>query len=390
MIVWVDATAGASGDMLLGALVDAGVELGLIASAVESVVPGAVSLHAETVSRTGLRARRVRVEVADGAPHRSWRDIRTLVESAGLDEATKGAALATFEALARAEGAVHGIDPDEVHFHEVGALDSIADVVGVCRGFAALGAEDVVVSAIAVGSGRVSADHGSLPVPVPAVMELLRGRAVEGGPGEGESCTPTGAALLGVLATAQGSLPTMKVERVGVGAGGRDPASHPNVLRLLVGTAVTLAEADDRPLVIEANVDDMDPRLWPDVLSTLFAAGASDAWLTPILMKKGRPAHTLSVLTSAESAAPVREAVFRHTSTIGVREVRVSKTALEREFVRVDVSGIPVAVKVARMGGEVVNAQPEYDDVVRAATTLGRPVKEVLAEAVTAWRRGLG
>jgi hypothetical protein len=196
--------------------------------------------------------------------------------------------------------------------------------------------------------------------------------------------------LLGVLATAQGSLPTMKVERVGVGAGGRDPASHPNVLRLLVGTAVTLAEADDRPLVIEANVDDMDPRLWPDVLSTLFAAGASDAWLTPILMKKGRPAHTLSVLTSAESAAPVREAVFRHTSTIGVREVRVSKTALEREFVRVDVSGIPVAVKVARMGGEVVNAQPEYDDVVRAATTLGRPVKEVLAEAVTAWRRGLG
>jgi hypothetical protein len=376
--------------MLLGALVDAGVELGLIASAVESVVPGAVSLHAETVSRTGLRARRVRVEVADGAPHRSWRDIRTLVESAGLDEATKGAALATFEALARAEGAVHGIDPDEVHFHEVGALDSIADVVGVCRGFAALGAEDVVVSAIAVGSGRVSADHGSLPVPVPAVMELLRGRAVEGGPGEGESCTPTGAALLGVLATAQGSLPTMKVERVGVGAGGRDPASHPNVLRLLVGTAVTLAEADDRPLVIEANVDDMDPRLWPDVLSTLFAAGASDAWLTPILMKKGRPAHTLSVLTSAESAAPVREAVFRHTSTIGVREVRVSKTALEREFVRVDVSGIPVAVKVARMGGEVVNAQPEYDDVVRAATTLGRPVKEVLAEAVTAWRRGLG
>lgn len=390
MIVWVDATAGASGDMLLGALVDAGVELGLIASAVESVVPGAVSLHAETVSRTGLRARRVRVEVADGAPHRSWRDIRTLVESAGLDEATKGAALATFEALARAEGAVHGIDPDEVHFHEVGALDSIADVVGVCRGFAALGAEDVVVSAIAVGSGRVSADHGSLPVPVPAVMELLRGRAVEGGPGEGESCTPTGAALLGVLATAQGSLPTMKVERVGVGAGGRDPASHPNVLRLLVGTAVTLAEADDRPLVIEANVDDMDPRLWPDVLSTLFAAGASDAWLTPILMKKGRPAHTLSVLTSAKSAAPVREAVFRHTSTIGVREVRVSKTALEREFVRVDVSGIPVAVKVARMGGEVVNAQPEYDDVVRAATTLGRPVKEVLAEAVTAWRRGLG
>jgi hypothetical protein len=376
--------------MLLGALVDAGVELGLIASAVESVVPGAVSLHAETVSRTGLRARRVRVEVADGAPHRSWRDIRTLVESAGLDEATKGAALATFEALARAEGAVHGIDPDEVHFHEVGALDSIADVVGVCRGFAALGAEDVVVSAIAVGSGRVSADHGSLPVPVPAVMELLRGRAVEGGPGEGESCTPTGAALLGVLATAQGSLPTMKVERVGVGAGGRDPASHPNVLRLLVGTAVTLAEADDRPLVIEANVDDMDPRLWPDVLSTLFAAGASDAWLTPILMKKGRPAHTLSVLTSAKSAAPVREAVFRHTSTIGVREVRVSKTALEREFVRVDVSGIPVAVKVARMGGEVVNAQPEYDDVVRAATTLGRPVKEVLAEAVTAWRRGLG
>ncbi len=185
VVAWVDATAGASGDMLLGALVDAGVELGTIAAAIECVVPGGVPLRAETVMRAGLRARRVHVEVADEAPHRSWRDVRAMLQSAPLDEATKGWALGTFEALARAEGTVHALDPDEVHFHEVGALDSIADVVGVCRGFAALGAPRVVVSPIAVGSGRVATAHGSLPVPVPAVAELLAGRLVTAGRGRG-------------------------------------------------------------------------------------------------------------------------------------------------------------------------------------------------------------
>jgi len=388
MMVWVDASAGASGDMLLGALVDAGADLGRIEAAVAAVVPGEVSFREEEVSRAGLRAHRVHVDVSDDAPHRTWREVRAMVESAPLEETTKAAALATFEVLARAEGAVHGVEPDEVHFHEVGALDSIADVVGVCQGMVTLGAERVVVSTIAVGSGRVNTDHGSLPVPVPAVAALLAGRSVAAGPGEGESCTPTGAALLTTLATEQGPLPAMRVDRIGVGAGKRDPGGHPNVVRLVVGTGTPSShDSDGRPVVIEANIDDLDPRLWPDVLAALLAAGASDAWLTPILMKKGRPAHTLSVLTSSDTADTVREAVFRHTSTIGVREQRVSKTALDREMVRVEVAGMPVAVKVARLRGEVVNAQPEYDDVVQAASALGRPVKEVLAEAVAAWRR---
>jgi uncharacterized protein (TIGR00299 family) protein len=274
---------------------------------------------------------------------------------------------------------VHGTTPDEVHFHEVGALDAIADVVGVCAGFAHLGATDVVVSPIAVGSGTVETAHGTLPVPPPAVAELLRGTPTFGGPLPMELCTPTGAALLATLATAWGPQPPMTVEVVGVGAGGRDPEGHANVLRLFVGAAS--AAGGGEPLLLECNVDDLDPRVWPAVIAALLDAGASDAWLTPILMKKGRPAHTLSVLVDASRAGAVRAAIFRQTSTIGLREQPLAKHALDREIVGVDVGGRHVAVKLARHDGVVVNAQPEYDDVARAAAELGRPVKDVLAEA---------
>ncbi len=181
----------------------------------------------------------------------------------------------------------------------------------------------------------------------------------------------------------------MRLERTGVGAGGRDPGTHPNVVRLVLGSAgAQTGSPDERPVVMEANIDDLDPRLWPDVLAALLTVGASDAWLTPILMKKGRPAHTLSVLCSAATAPRVRSEMFRQTSTIGLREHRVSKTALEREMVTVLVDGVEIAVKVARLDGEVVNAQPEYDDVARAAATLGRPVKDVLSAAVARWHEG--
>jgi len=221
--------------------------------------------------------------------------------------------------------------------------------------------------------------HGEVGVPVPAVAELLRGVPSYGGPVDLELTTPTGAALLVVLADAFGQQPAMAVETVGVGAGGRDPEGHANVVRLLVGSVG--AGPEPGALVIEANVDDLDPRLWPDVIAALLAAGASDAWLTPILMKKGRPAHTLHVLVGAAAASAVRREIFRQTSTIGVREQTFAKHALDREFVQVDVGGHPVAVKLARLDGELMNVQPEYADVVAAATASGRPVKDVLAEA---------
>lgn len=369
--IWVDASSGASGDMLLGALVGAGVPVSVLQDAIDAVTPEPVTLRVEDVRRGGLAATRVHVDAADSHHHRTWRDIRPMLDGHPL-------ARAAFERLAAAEAAVHGTTPDEVHFHEVGALDAIADVVGVCAGFEHLGAASVTVSPVAVGSGTIEAAHGVLPVPPPAVAELLRGVPTFAGPAPMELCTPTGAALLTTLATAYGPQPAMTVASIGVGAGGRDPEGHANVLRLFTGPAAATGGA---PLLLECNVDDLDPRVWPAVIAALLEAGASDAWLTPILMKKGRPAHTLSVLVDAVRADDVRSAVFRQTSTIGLREQPLAKHALDRSFETVEVAGVPVSVKLARHRGTVVNAQPEYDDVARAAAALDRPVADVLAEA---------
>ncbi|MBD8868098.1 nickel pincer cofactor biosynthesis protein LarC [Nocardioides donggukensis] len=390
MTVWVDASSGASGDMLLGALLGAGVPLPVLQAAVQAVSPEPVSLAVEPVHRNGLAATRCHVRAAESTAHRTWRDIRQLLTRADLEEPVRVPALEVFERLAVAEATVHGADPLDVTFHEVGALDAIADVVGVCAGFATLpeAADAVVVSPVAVGSGSVRAAHGTLPVPPPAVAELLRGAPSYAGPPGApamELCTPTGAALLRTLATGWGAQPAMVTDRIGTGAGGRDPDGHANVLRLLVGTP---ADASGPvPLLVETNVDDLDPRVWPAVIAALLEAGASDAWLTPILMKKGRPAHTLSVLVRSDRAVPVRAAIFRETSTIGVREHPLTKHALEREMTSIEVGGRTIAVKLARHDGVLVNAQPEYDDVARAAAYLGRPVSDVLGDAIAASRR---
>ena len=387
MTVWVDASAGASGDMLLGALAGAGVPVEVLQAAVDAVSPEPVRLRVETVRRGGFAATRCHVDVADSVHHRSWRDIRALLGRADLDEPVRGLALRVFERLATAEATVHGADPLDVSFHEVGALDAIADVVGVSAGFVWLtrGA-DVVVSPVCVGSGTIQGAHGLLPVPPPAVAELLRGVPSYAGPYPGEACTPTGAALLTTLATGWGAQPAMTIERIGVGAGRRDPETHPNVLRILASATTSEPTGLAPTLLLETNVDDLDPRVWPAVIAALLDAGASDAWLTPILMKKGRPAHTLSVLVEGGRAAAVRAAIFRHTSTIGLREQPLGKQALDRELAGVEVDGQRIMVKLARYEGTLVNAQPEYDDVARAAAALGRPVGEVLADAIAASR----
>jgi len=431
-MIWIDASSGASGDMLLGALIGAGVPLDVLQTAVSAVAPEAVALTPQSVTRNGFAATRCHVEVADSAHHRTWRDIAALLRAAELDEGVRALALAAFERLAVAEATVHGSDPLDVSFHEVGALDAIADVVGVCAGFwwlrsrqarparvteplagarssttehplvsgsagvteppaaGVTGSPSVTVSAVAVGSGSVVGAHGTMPVPPPAVAELLRGVPSYAGPGDSELCTPTGAALLTTLATGYGPQPPMAVETIGVGAGGRDPGTHANVVRIFVGSGPDTQREAPTPMLIESNIDDLDPRVWPAVISALLEAGASDAWLTPILMKKGRPAHTLSVLVRSDRADDVRSAIFRQTSTIGVRELTLGKTALDREMVSVEVGGQTIAVKLARHGGELVNAQPEYDDVVRAAGVLGRPVGDVLAEAAAASRAFFG
>jgi uncharacterized protein (TIGR00299 family) protein len=307
-----------------------------------------------------------------------------MLADAPLPDPVRARVTAVFRRLAEAEGRVHGIDPEAVHFHEVGALDSLVDVVAACWALHDLALDRLVVSPVALGGGTVRTAHGELPVPGPAVLELLRGTSLGayGGPAEVELCTPTGAALVAEWAHASGPMPAMTVAAIGVGAGSRELAARPNVVRLVVGDA---ADAEVGPeIVVEANVDDLDPRLWPGVLARLLEAGAGDAWLTPILMKKGRPAHTLHVLTAPERVEDIRRIVFTETTTIGLRESTVAKQALARGWQAVDVEGVSVRVKVARLDGVVVTATPEWDDVAAAAARLGRPVKAVLALAVAA------
>ena len=236
--------------------------------------------------------------------------------------------------------------------------------------------------------------HGTLPVPPPAVAQLLRGVPSYAGPDGApamELCTPTGAALLTAIASGWGPQPAMTTTEIGIGAGGRDPEGHANVLRLFVGDPAVVADDDvDDLLVLETNVDDLDPRVWPEAIVAVLAAGALDAWLTPIVMKKGRPAHTFRALVAPGNAAEVRATIFRQTSTIGIRTSRVERHALPRETTTVLVGGLEIAVKLARLDGQTVNAQPEYDDVVRVAAALDRPVVEVLGDATSAARSLLG
>jgi len=385
MIGWLDCTAGASGDMLLGAVVDAGVPLATLQAAVDAVGAEPIRLSTEEVTRHGLGAILVHVDAPRTTVTRTWPNIRDLLQRAPLDERIRTRALDVFSRLAAAEARAHRSTAEQVHFHEVGALDAIADVVGVCAGLHALGVSSLAASQVSLGSGMARTEHGVIPIPAPAVLELLSevDAPVWAGPAPYEMCTPTGAALLASHVSSWESMPAMTVRRVGSGAGRRDLDELPNVIRLVLGDPVG-SESTGTAVVLEANVDDLDPRLWPAVLARLFASGASDAWLTPILMKKGRPAHTLHALCTQADVPAVRAAIFAETSTIGLRHVVVGKYTLERETAAVEVEGHLIRVKLARLDGEVVNVSVEYDDVVAAATALGRPAKAVLASATAA------
>jgi pyridinium-3,5-bisthiocarboxylic acid mononucleotide nickel chelatase len=384
---WVDATAGVAGDMLLAALVDAGAPLAVLQGAVDAVIPGSVRLASALVSRAGMRATKVDVHrLGQDQAHRRWLDIQALLEQADLAVQVKEQARRVFGRLAEAEARVHGVAADEVHFHEVGAWDSIADVVAVCAALDWLGVTTMSCSAVALGSGRVATSHGDLPVPVPAVLEMSAGWRVLSG-GQGELATPTGMALLTALAQESCDLPAMSVRAVGVGAGTADVPGHPNVVRVVLGDRT--GQPDDLVVmsVLETNVDDMDPRVWPTVLASLLKAGAADAWLVPIVMKKGRPAHTLAVLAPADRRDTLRRLIFELTSTIGVREAAVTRIALDRFWVPLPVAGGQVRLKVAHRDGEVVHATPEFDDAAELAAERSVPVRRVLEEAVAAAER---
>jgi hypothetical protein len=398
-VVYFDCASGASGDMLLGALVDLGLPLEALQAELRKLPLDGWRLEARRVSRSGVQAAKVDVIVeerphghhhghAHAHVHRGLGDILRLLEAGTLAPEVKERCAALFRRLAEAEAAVHGTSVDEVHFHEVGAVDSIVDVVGVTWGLTSLGAARFVASPLNLGTGFVSMSHGTFPVPPPATVRLVQGVPVFGA-GEGELLTPTGALLVTGFAASYGPLPLMRPRATGYGAGTRESRGRPNVVRLIVGDEDDDA-ARERLVVLEAQVDDMSPQLVGALVEKLLDEGALDAFAAPVHMKKGRPGLLLSVLARPEARDALEELLFRESTTLGVRARECERTALEREVVQVATAYGDVGVKIGRRAGRVYNAQPEFDDCRRAAAAHGVPVKEVWAAAFTAWRRETG
>lgn len=396
-VVYFDCASGASGDMLLGALVDLGLSLDALRAELAKLPVGGYALESRRVHRAGLHATKVDVVIhhAHGhdhghdhgqvQPHRGLREILDILERSGLEVAVKQSSAALFRRLAEAEAAVHGTSPEEVHFHEVGAVDAIVDIVGGVAGLAWLHADRFVASPLNVGTGSVTMSHGTFAVPPPATARLVQGAPVYGA-GDGELLTPTGALLVTGYATSYGPLPLIRPQAIGHGAGSRDTPGRPNVLRLIVGEEGAGAADGDVVLVLEAEVDDMSPQLLGPLMDRLLDAGALDVYYTPVQMKKGRPGILITALCEPPRREALEEVLFAETTTLGVRRQEWQRTLLARESVGVATSYGPIRVKVGRRGGKVYNAQPEFDDCQRAASTAGVPVKEVWAAAVAAFR----
>lgn len=423
-ILYFDCFSGASGDMVLGALIDAGVSLDGIRRALGSLAITPDSVWTEQVVRAGMRATKFCVrseapvavhahdhahahahghhdhdhhhddahETARGhshehAPHHAHRtlaEITTLIEGSALSPAGKARATDLFLQLGAAEAAIHGTTLEKVHLHEVGAVDSIIDIVGAVHALESLGVDCVVASPLNVGSGTIKSAHGLYPVPAPATLRLLQGAPIYSGPQKAEMVTPTGALLVKSYASGFGAIPAMKVSAIGYGAGSRDFPDTPNVLRVLIGEADATAPSVS-VVVIEADIDDMNPQICGVVMDTLLAQGAVDVFYTSIQMKKNRPGVLLTVVAPPDARERLTATIFRETTTIGVRYREMARECLDREDVTVQTALGAVRMKVARRDGRVLNASPEFEDCVRIAREHNVPVKEVQALAIKAY-----
>jgi len=382
-IAHLDCVGGLAGDMLLAALLDAGADIELLHGLPERLAIGAVAIEVERVERQSVGALHVEVRAGGDHAHRDWRTIRALLEEADLPDAVRGGSLDVFARLAEAEGRVHGVPADEVHFHELGAVDTLIDVCGAVSLLAALGVAQLTSSPLPIARGLVRAEHGILPVPAPATVELLSGVPVYGVDTEGELVTPTGAALAASLVTSFGPLPALTLERVGSGAGTRDLPDRPNIVRVFVGEG---AETSARPEVVllETNLDDLSPELVPDAVERCYAAGALDVWTVPAQMKKGRPGFVLAALARPVDERTVAHAILEETSALGLRVSRLQRYELEREERLVEIGDGSVRVKIGRLNGRIVNIAPEHDDCAALARRTGRSVKSVWAAALAA------
>jgi uncharacterized protein (TIGR00299 family) protein len=416
--LYLDCFSGASGDMIVGALLDLGLPLDDLEHALGSLAIDYGTVSAERVLRAGVSATKFRVHGKDrhapqeghrhahDAPsrhdhggashaaghqhqghhddHHSLEQIAAYIDRSALSARGKERARRMFHRLAEAEAAIHAISVDQVHLHEVGAVDSIIDIVGAVFGLEWLGAAVIAASPLNVGSGTVTCAHGTFPVPAPATVRLLTGVPIYAGDVPFELVTPTGALLVTEYATGFGPLPPMRLTAVGYGAGERDVKGHPNVLRMLVGETATDAETE-RIVTIECEIDDMNPQLFGPLMDTLHAAGALDVFYVPVQMKKNRPGTLVTAIAPPDRREAVCAALFAETTTIGLRYQEMHRERLSREIVTIDTAAGPIRFKVARRDGRVVNAAPEFDDCARAAAQRGLPIKDVQALATTAW-----
>jgi uncharacterized protein (TIGR00299 family) protein len=410
-ILYFDCFSGISGDMALGALVDAGLPLDELTRALGSLALGDAHIHAERVLRAGVSAIKFKVHEHEhdhahehhhrdhdhhdrgaGAhrhahAHRSLSEIFRLIDGSSLSTAGRARAKAMFQRLGEAEAAIHQMPVEEVHLHEVGALDSIIDIAGIVFAMEWAGADRVVCSPLNVGGGMVQSAHGLFPVPAPATVSLLGDAPVYSGTVQKELVTPTGALIATTFAESFGPLPSMSIERVGYGAGDRDDPVTPNVLRVLIGRAANERPAE-RVTVLECEIDDMNPQIFGVAMDRLYAAGALEVFYVPVQMKKNRPGTLLTVIAPPEKRSQMADVIFRETTTIGLRHAEVERECLAREIVVVETPLGTVRFKIARRDGRIVNATPEFDDCTKLAAANNLSVKEVQTIAIQAYGAG--
>jgi pyridinium-3,5-bisthiocarboxylic acid mononucleotide nickel chelatase len=410
-VLYFDCFSGISGDMTLGALLDAGLPLDELKRALGSLALPGVHIHVDRVLRTGVSATKFTVHAhehnashghghehdhhehgddrhhhhdPDDEAHRSLPDIFELIDRAALSVGGRARAKDMFQRLAEVEASIHQMPVDEVHLHEVGALDSIIDIVGTVFAMEWAGADRIVCSPLNVGGGMVTSAHGVFPVPAPATVKLLGEAPIYAGHVQKELVTPTGALIATTFAHAFGPVPSMSIERVGYGAGERDDPSTPNVLRVLIGRAAVSADAD-RVALIECEIDDMNPQIFGVAMEKLYAAGALEVFYVPVQMKKNRPGTLLTVVCRTSDRAAMADVIFRETTTIGLRHCEMDRECLQREHVTVETAIGPIRIKVASRNGLVLNAAPEFDDCAKLAAARNLSVKDVQAIAIQAY-----
>lgn len=381
-VAYFDCFAGISGDMILGALIDAGLDIENLKIELSKLGVDGWRISSEKVVKNGISGTKVKVITEEQHAHRHLKNIVQIIDDSSLDDTIKNDSKAIFERLAEVEAKIHNTTPDKIHFHEVGALDAIIDIVGAVAGITLLGIEKIYSSKIHVGTGFVDCAHGKIPLPAPATVELLKGIPIYSTGIENELTTPTGAAIISSLAEQFGANPSFQILSTGYGAGSRD-LNIPNMLRLMIGEIVENGFDSDVATLIETNIDDMNPEFFDYVIERVFKAGALDAYITPIFMKKNRPGSMLSVLCPSDKQDNILEIIFTETTTLGVRIQRVERKKLQREIKTAKTKYGDIRVKIGFLDNRVKSIMPEYDDCKTIAEKLNIPIREIYEEART-------